>query len=186
MTGPSCPWPHASVAGAMRAISRVSHTFAWRGHDVHRHRIMGMTLPSCPRHHAPTIHRSCMSVLRKKSGSGARRSARERAGASAPLARFRGHRRGNKLRGNSIPHAPSPTSNDARSHDPHRNATVTAPHRPETPPARRPRTSTRGAGTATHAEDRMIMIGSLLSSGMALVAVVLAVGSHLPPFPPCA
>ena len=71
MTGPSCPWPHASVAGAMRAISRVSHTFAWRGHDRHRHRIMGMTLPSCPRHHAPTIHRSCMSVLRKKSGSGA-------------------------------------------------------------------------------------------------------------------
>ena len=139
--------------GAMRAISRVSHTFAWRGHDRHRHRIMGMTLPSCPRHHAPTIHRSCMSVLRKKSGSGARRSARERAGASAPLARFRGHRRGNKLRGNSIPHAPSPTSNDARSHDPHRNATVTAPHRPKTPPARRPRTSTRRHGNPRRGPD---------------------------------
>ena len=184
MTGPSCPWPHASVAGAMRAISRVSHTFAWRGHDVHRHRIMGMTLPSCPRHHAPTIHRSCMSVLRKKSGSGARRSARERAGASAPLARFRGHRRGNKLRGNSIPHAPSPTSNDARSHDPHRNETVTAPRRPKTPPA--PPQDERPWARRAHAEDRMIIIGSLLSSDMALVAAVLAVGSHLTPFLPCA
>ena len=83
MTGPSCPWPHASVAGAMRAISRVSHTFAWRGHDVHRHRIMGMTLPSCLRHHAPTIHRSHMSVLRKKSGSGASIGSRKSGGIGA-------------------------------------------------------------------------------------------------------
>ena len=171
--------------GAMRAISRVSHTFAWRGHDRHRHRIMGMTLPSCLHHHAPTIHRSHMSVLRKESGSGGSIGSRKSGSTSAPLARFRGHRRGNKLRGNSIPHAPSPTSNDARSHGPHRNATVTAPRRPKTPPAPPPQRDERH-GTATHAEDWMIMIGSLLSSVMALVAVVLAVGSHLPPFPPCA
>ena len=56
MTGPSCPWPHASVAGAMRAISRVSHTFAWRGHDPppqashHGHDTPFMPPPSCPDH----------------------------------------------------------------------------------------------------------------------------------------
>ena len=175
--------------GAMRAISRVSHTFAWRGHDRHRHRIMGMTLPSCLRHHAPTIHRSHMSVLRKKSGSGASIGSRK-SGAGAHRRRgrgSRGHRRGNKLRGNSIPHAPSPTTDDARSHDPHRNATVTAPRRPKTPlaPPQDERPPGRG-GRRAHAEDRMIIIGSLLSSDMALVAAVLAVGSHLTPFLPCA
>ena len=166
----------------MRAISRVSHTFAWRGHDRHRHRIMGMTLPSCLRHHAPTIHRSHMSVLRKKSGSGASIGSRKSGSTASALslARFRGH----KLRGNSIPPAPSPTSNDARSHDPHRNETVTAPRRPKTPPA--PPQDERPWARRAHAEDRMIIIGSLLSSDMALVAAVLAVGSHLTPFPPCA
>ena len=78
---------------------------------------------------------------------------------------------------------------------PHRNrdSAQLAPRRPKTPLAP-PQDERRSPGTAhpapptaaTHAEDRMIMIGSLLSSVMALVAVVLAVGSHLPPFPTCA
>ena len=130
-----------------------------------------------------------------------RRSACERAGASAPLARFRGHRRG--MEGQQTPRKLNPTRGRSAT-DSQRTRTITnlercpivrpAPqrNRDSAPPAQDAAAGAaparRSAGTphGDHAKDRMIMIGSLQSSDWALVAVALAVGRHLPPFPPCA
>lgn len=71
--------------GVIHRISRASHMYARRRCGRHRCGITGVTLASHLSDHGPSDHhKSHMSVLRKKSGSGASGGSLKRVGASAP------------------------------------------------------------------------------------------------------